>query len=76
MKFLHRRTFLHLTVVAAQITGSMLLLNVLGTGLSAQAQPVADFYRGKTINMVVGIGVGGETDLMARWVAKYLGRHR
>jgi tripartite-type tricarboxylate transporter receptor subunit TctC len=61
--------------LAAKVTRSILLLSVLGAGLSAQAQPVADFYRGKTINMVVGSGVGGETDLMARWVAKYLGRH-
>lgn len=62
-------------VGAAKIAGAMLLFDVLGTGLSAQAQPVADFYRGKTINMVVGVGVGGEVDLMARWLAKYLGRH-
>src|SRR5258707_14323910 len=60
---------------AAKVKGSILLFTVFSAGLSAQAQPVADFYRGKTINMVVGLGVGGETDLMARWVAKYLGRH-
>jgi tripartite-type tricarboxylate transporter receptor subunit TctC len=42
---------------------------------SAQADPVADFYRGKTVNMLIGVGVGGEYDLQARLVAKYIGRH-
>jgi tripartite-type tricarboxylate transporter receptor subunit TctC len=41
----------------------------------AQAQSVADFYRGKTINMLVGVGAGGEYDLLARTLAKHLGRH-
>ena len=41
----------------------------------AQAQPVADFYRGKTVNMLVGVGAGGEYDLLARTLAKYLTRH-
>jgi hypothetical protein len=41
----------------------------------AQAQSVADFYRGKTITIVVGADVGGGYDLTARTVAHYLGRH-
>ena len=36
---------------------------------------MADFYRGKTVNMFIGVGVGGEYDLQARLVAKYIGRH-
>lgn len=43
--------------------------------LPAQAQPVADFYRGKTVNMLIGVGVGGEYDLQARLVARHLGKH-
>ena len=54
---------------------NVMLITVFGTALSAQAQPVADFYRGKTINLVVGQGVGGEQDMLGRAVAKYLGRH-
>ena len=42
---------------------------------AAQSDPVADFYRGKTVNMFIGVGVGGEYDLQARLVAKYIGRH-
>src|SRR5947209_11133122 len=38
------------------------------------ADPVADFYRGKTIELDVGTGVGGGYDANARLVARHLGR--
>src|SRR5262249_7689533 len=41
----------------------------------AQARWVAEFYRGKTGNVRVGVGVGGEYDLRARLVARHIGRH-
>src|ERR1700704_1401756 len=41
----------------------------------AQAQSVAQFYKGKTINIVVGSDVGGGYDLTARTVARHLSRH-
>jgi tripartite-type tricarboxylate transporter receptor subunit TctC len=44
-------------------------------GLPAQAQPAADFYKGKTINVLIGVGVGGEYDLQARLVARHIGKH-
>jgi tripartite-type tricarboxylate transporter receptor subunit TctC len=54
--------------------GAGLLLG-LAAAAPAQADPVADFYRGKTVNVLIGVGVGGEYDLQARLVAKYIGRH-
>jgi tripartite-type tricarboxylate transporter receptor subunit TctC len=39
------------------------------------AQPVADFYRGKTITLSVASGVGGGYDFFARALAKYMGRY-
>jgi tripartite-type tricarboxylate transporter receptor subunit TctC len=42
---------------------------------SAQAEPVADFYRGKTISLLVGFPPGGGYDLYARVVSPYLTRH-
>jgi tripartite-type tricarboxylate transporter receptor subunit TctC len=42
---------------------------------SAQGNPVADFYRGKTINLYIGVGVGGEYDLQARLVGRHIGKH-
>ncbi|HZT50484.1 MAG TPA: tripartite tricarboxylate transporter substrate-binding protein [Stellaceae bacterium] len=44
---------------------------------AAAAAPAAaeDFYRGRTIDLQIGFGVGGTYDLYARAVAKWLGRH-
>jgi len=42
---------------------------------AAAADPVADFYRGKTITILIGVGAGGEYDLQARLVGKYFGRY-
>jgi tripartite-type tricarboxylate transporter receptor subunit TctC len=40
---------------------------------SALAQ--SDFYRGKTVNLVVSASAGGGYDIMGRTIAKYLGKH-
>ena len=42
---------------------------------SAPAQSVADFYKGKTIRMVVGIDVGSGYDVNARLLARHLVNH-
>jgi tripartite-type tricarboxylate transporter receptor subunit TctC len=42
---------------------------------AASAQSVADFYKGKTIRMVVGIGVGSGYDVNARLLARHLVNH-
>ena len=42
---------------------------------SATAQSVADFYKGKTIRMVVGIDVGSGYDVNARLLARHLINH-
>ena len=41
----------------------------------ARAQPVADFYRGKTLRMLIGYGPGGGYDIYGRLVAEFLPRH-
>jgi len=41
----------------------------------ARAQDVADFYRGKTVTLVIGFSAGGGYDLYARLLARHLGRH-
>jgi tripartite-type tricarboxylate transporter receptor subunit TctC len=48
-----------------------------GTAFSpgpALAQSVADFYAGKTINVLIGFSAGGGYDTYARLVARYMGR--
>jgi tripartite-type tricarboxylate transporter receptor subunit TctC len=45
---------------------------------AAGAQPqleVAEFYRGKTVTIVIGYTVGGGYDVFARLLAQHLGRH-
>ena len=42
---------------------------------AARAAEVADFYRGKTITIVIGYSVGGGYDVFARLLAQHLGRH-
>jgi tripartite-type tricarboxylate transporter receptor subunit TctC len=40
-----------------------------------KADPVADFYRGKTLRMLIGYGPGGGYDIYGRLVAEFLPRH-
>ena len=49
-------------------------LAMLTPGLDARAD-VADFYRGKTVNIVVGYGPGGGYDLFARLLARFIGNY-
>jgi tripartite-type tricarboxylate transporter receptor subunit TctC len=41
----------------------------------AGAQGVADFYRGKTVELYIGYSVGGGYDLYARYLARHMGKH-
>jgi tripartite-type tricarboxylate transporter receptor subunit TctC len=41
----------------------------------AGAQPVADFYKGKTVTIVVSTSQGGGYDAMARAIARHIGKH-
>lgn len=40
-----------------------------------RADPVEDFYRGRTVTLVIGYSVGGGYDTYARVLAHHLGRH-
>ena len=41
----------------------------------AAAQSPAEFYKGKTINLVTGFTAGGNYDLYARLLAEFMGKH-
>ena len=41
----------------------------------SDAQPVAEFYGGKSITLLIGFGPGGGYDTYARILARHLGRH-
>ncbi|MEA2904781.1 MAG: hypothetical protein QOI12_2168 [Alphaproteobacteria bacterium] len=55
------------------------VLVVVAAGLwaapPAAAQSVAEFYRGRQINLIVGSTPGGGYDTQARLVARHLGKH-
>src|SRR5262249_38432572 len=51
------------------------LAAILLTAAPGQAEPVADFYRGKTLRMLIGYGPGGGYDIYGRLVAEFLPRH-
>jgi tripartite-type tricarboxylate transporter receptor subunit TctC len=53
---------------------SLALLTIIA-GTPASAQPVAEFYRGKTIEILVGAAPAGGYDLASRTIANHMGRH-
>jgi tripartite-type tricarboxylate transporter receptor subunit TctC len=51
-------------------------LALAGAAILAVAPAAADdFYKGRTINIIVGFGPGGGYDLYARMLARHLGKH-
>src|SRR5436190_4288144 len=57
---------------------SVMMLCALGGTLFAQAakaDSVEDFYKGKTVSVIVSTGAGGVFDLTARTVAKYMPKY-
>src|SRR5262245_15257031 len=62
--------------VLQSIVGTCAALVVAQASAVAQTpDPVADFYRGKTISLYVGFPPGGGYDLYARLFAPYFSRH-
>ncbi|MGE5538605.1 MAG: Bug family tripartite tricarboxylate transporter substrate binding protein [Gemmatimonas sp.] len=48
---------------------------MLATVPAAHAQSPAEFYRGKKVDVLIGVGVGGEYDQHARLTARWIGKH-
>jgi tripartite-type tricarboxylate transporter receptor subunit TctC len=53
----------------------LMALVLLAASTGVQAEPAADFYKGKTLKMVVGYSPGGGYDIYGRLAAEFLGRH-
>ncbi len=61
-----------------KILASAALAAAVGFGVTVgpvAADEVADFYKGKTIRMIVGSGPGGGYDTYGRLMARHMGRH-
>ena len=55
---------------------AFVFLIAMATTLPAQAQQsVADFYRGKSIDVYIGLSAGGVYDISARLLARHMGKH-
>jgi tripartite-type tricarboxylate transporter receptor subunit TctC len=50
-------------------------LVILLAPAAADAQPVADFYRGKSVNLILGYAGGGSNGIYARAAARHIGKH-
>src|SRR5215510_8971245 len=51
------------------------VLAALLCATGAQADPIEDFYKGKTVTIVTSTGVGGPFDLTARALAKHMPKY-
>jgi tripartite-type tricarboxylate transporter receptor subunit TctC len=54
---------------------ALLPVLVLSLAAPARAEPVADFYRGRSVTLVIGYSAGGGYDAYGRVLARHLGRH-
>jgi tripartite-type tricarboxylate transporter receptor subunit TctC len=50
-------------------------LLLTASSVAAAAEPVAEFYRGKTVTLLVGGSAGGGYDTLGRAIARYIGAH-
>src|ERR1700738_3374474 len=55
---------------------SLLIFAVLAAlTAAAAASSVADFYKNRSISLIIGYSVGGGYDAYARLLARYIGKH-
>src|SRR5215469_6839263 len=54
---------------------ALVLFASLALTPQTRADAIADFYKGRTVTLIVGYGPGGGYDLFARLMARHLGRY-
>jgi tripartite-type tricarboxylate transporter receptor subunit TctC len=59
----------------SSISSAPLLLAALLLTQGAAADPIADFYKGKSVTLIVSSSPGGGYDMLARTIAKHIGAH-
>jgi len=62
------------SILTLSLLLSVPIIDAAATSASAQSA-VADFYRGKTVNMVIGSATGGGFDAYARLIGRYMSKH-
>jgi tripartite-type tricarboxylate transporter receptor subunit TctC len=68
---------MHLSSSSAPVAIAAVVAAVFSFGAidSAAAQSLADFYKGKQVNVIIGYGVGGGYDQYTRVLSRYMGDH-
>src|SRR5215213_2127851 len=56
-------------------TTATALFALLGMGGAASAQTPEQFYKGKSIDFVIGYPPGGSNDVWGRLIARHIGKH-
>jgi len=69
---MHKPSYRALRIKARALLATALLLALTRP---APADDVADFYRGRTLTILISYSVGGGYDLYARLLVDYLDRH-
>lgn len=62
-------------IFAASVIMLTAATSLAATVASARAGDVADFYRGKRIDLIIGYATGGGYDLYARLLGRFIGAH-
>ena len=62
-------------MLASNVCTRLVVSLVLLSPLSVHAQTPAEFYKGKTIELDIGVSVGGGYDLYARMLARHMGKY-
>jgi tripartite-type tricarboxylate transporter receptor subunit TctC len=57
------------------MVAALALAGLMAGTPAARAETVEDFYRGRSISVIVGYGPGGGYDAYARLLARHMGRH-
>jgi tripartite-type tricarboxylate transporter receptor subunit TctC len=70
-----KKGILLMNTVFRAFSGAAALAACAIAATPAAAQSAADFYKGKTVTILVGFGVGGGVDTFARLMMRHLGAH-
>ena len=62
-------------ILRRAVFGVLLATAGIGAPITASADPIADFYKGKTLRIVIGYAAGGGYDIYGRVFAEMFGRY-
>jgi tripartite-type tricarboxylate transporter receptor subunit TctC len=73
----NRQDAVRIRMRKANVLGAMfgVAAAIFLSAVTVRAEPIEDFYRGKTLRMMIGYGPGGGYDIYGRLVAEFLPRH-